>query len=124
MNHDLDWLATAFAVANTARAACYLPQILAVARSQNGARDIALLTWCMWTVNNLLGAAYTGLVTQVPALALSFLASALACLVTIVITLAKRAEFSRAGSRPSPDSAPRPRTALGHSAEARLETPR
>jgi hypothetical protein len=97
MSADPHWLATAFTIANTARAACYLPQIAAVARSTNGARDIALLTWGMWAVNNLLGAAYTGLVAQVPALALSFLASALACVVTIVITLAKRAEFRRRG---------------------------
>jgi hypothetical protein len=95
MNGDLQWLATAFTIANTARAACYLPQIVAVARSTNGARDIALLTWGMWAINNLLGAAYTGLVAQVPALAWSFLASAVACAVTIVITLVKRAEFQR-----------------------------
>lgn len=98
MNDGLQWLATAFTIANTVRAACYVPQILAVSRSTNGARDIALLTWGMWAVNNLLGAAYTGLVAQVPALALSFLASALACAVTIVITLGKRAEFRRRGS--------------------------
>jgi hypothetical protein len=97
MAADLQWLATAFTVANAARAACYLPQIAAVARSTNGARDIALVTWWMWMINNLLGASYTGLVAQEPALALSFMASAVACGVTIVITLVKRARFRAAG---------------------------
>jgi predicted branched-subunit amino acid permease len=101
MNDDLQWLAAAFTVANSARAVCYLPQIAAVLRSTNGARDIALLTWSMWAVNNLLGAAYTGLVAHEEALALSFLASALACIVTIAVTLAKRAEFRRSGPAPA-----------------------
>lgn len=105
MDDDLQWLATAFTVANSARALCYLPQIAAVLRSTNGARDIALLTWVMWAVNNLLGAAYTGMVAQESALALSFLASALACVVTIAITLLKRAEFRR---QPADAPAPQP----------------
>lgn len=102
MSSDLQWLATAFTVANTARAVCYLPQIVAVARSTNGARDIALVTWWMWMSSNVLGAAYTGLVALEPALALSFVASAVACGVTIVITLAKRAKVRRRGGRTAP----------------------
>ena len=66
MNGDLQWLVTAFTVANSMRAMCYLPQIAAVLHSRDGARDIALLSWSMWAVNNLLGAAYAGLVAHLP----------------------------------------------------------
>ena len=54
------WLALAFTAVNAIRALFYVPQIVAVARSTNGARDIALCTWWMWAVNNLLGALYSG----------------------------------------------------------------
>lgn len=82
-NHD--WLIAAFSLSNTVRTFFFLPQVLAVARSVDGARDIALSTWWMWAANNALGGVYTGVVMQHMALSVSFFGSALACLVTIAL---------------------------------------
>jgi hypothetical protein len=84
------WLALAFTAANAFRALFYVPQILAVARSTDGARDIALCTWWMWTANNLLGALYAGLALGDAAMALSFVASVVGCGATIGLTVWKR----------------------------------
>jgi predicted branched-subunit amino acid permease len=91
-------IALAFTLVNSVRALFYVPQILAVARSVDGARDIALASWVMWVVNNLLGADYAVAVADDTMLALSFAASALMCALTIALTLAKRAQRQRAGS--------------------------
>ncbi|MCC6315779.1 MAG: hypothetical protein IT337_17415, partial [Thermomicrobiales bacterium] len=42
------WIAPAFSAVNAIRVVFYLPQIVAVARSVDGARDIALCTRAMW----------------------------------------------------------------------------
>lgn len=95
MNVELMWLAWAFTATNAVRALFYVPQIVAVARSANGARDIALSTWTMWTFNNALGAAYAGIVVGDVAMALSFVASVAGCAVTIALTLLKRRGLPR-----------------------------
>ena len=93
LNHD--WLIAAFSLSNSVRALFYLPQVLAVARSVDGARDIALSTWWMWAINNALGAVYTGVVMNHMTLALSFLGSAVACFVTIALALRARRRLKR-----------------------------
>jgi len=90
MSVDLIWLAWTFTATNAVRALFYVPQIVAVARSADGARDIALSTWIMWTINNALGAAHAGIVVGDVAMALSFVASVAGCAVTIALTLFKR----------------------------------
>jgi hypothetical protein len=40
-------IALAFTLVNSVRALFYVPQILSVARSVDGARDIALASWLM-----------------------------------------------------------------------------
>lgn len=87
---DPSWLVSAFALSNSVRALFYLPQIVAVARSVDGARDIALSTWSMWALNNALGGLYTGMVMGHPTLAASFWASCGACLVTIALAMRAR----------------------------------
>ena len=89
-----EWFAAAFAATNAVRALFYIPQIIAIARSVDGARDISLSTWWMWTVNNALGALYTGVTMNHQALALSFWASAAACVGTIALTLRARKRHS------------------------------
>ena len=88
--NTMDWLATAFTATNALRALFFVPQVVAVARSDNGARDISLATWWMWTLNNGLGAWYACVAIHHTELALSFAASAVACVVTIAITMFKR----------------------------------
>ena len=80
----------ACATSNAIRALFYVPQIRAVARSNDGARDIALCTWWMWLVNNLLGTAYCLLVLHNVPLACSFIASIAGCACLISLTVHKR----------------------------------
>lgn len=99
-NHE--WLIAAFSLSNSIRAVFYVPQVIAVARSADGARDIALSTWWMWAANNALGAVYTGVVMQHTTLAVSFLFAALACLVTIALALRARRRHRRLSGWPGP----------------------
>ncbi|KQW43416.1 MULTISPECIES: hypothetical protein [unclassified Roseateles] len=92
---DQSWLISAFTLSNAVRALFYLPQVVAVARSVDGARDIALSTWWMWALNNALGGAYTGVVMGHAGLALSFWASSGACLVTIALAMRARRRLQR-----------------------------
>lgn len=113
------WIATAFSAVNSIRVVFYLPQIVAVVKSVDGARDIALCTWAMWALTNGLGAAYGWVVVHDRMLAGSFALSLLACLVTIALTVMQRLRFKAAaqprlrrrpiaqarGGAPSPASA-------------------
>lgn len=87
---DTGWLVTAFAISNTLRALFYVPQVIAVAKSIDGARDIALSTWWMWAANNALGGIYTGVVMNHMTLAMSFWASSAACVLTIGLAMRAR----------------------------------
>jgi len=93
------WIAAAFSAVNAIRVAFYLPQIVAVARSVDGARDIALCTWAMWALTNAPGTAYGVVVVGDALLAASFALSMLACCAVIVLTLAKRIRVSRSQGR-------------------------
>lgn len=99
---DPSWIATAFSAVNSIRVLFYLPQIVAVARSTDGARDIALSTWTMWALTNGLGAAYGALVANDLLLALSFALSLLACLATVALTAVQRLRFAAATARCAP----------------------
>jgi hypothetical protein len=92
---DADLIVSAFTLTNSLRALFYLPQIVAVYRSVDGARDIALPTWWMWAANNALGGVYAGVVMHHGALALSFWAAAAACALTIALALRARRRFAR-----------------------------
>ncbi len=87
---DTDFLVTAFTLSNLLRALFYVPQVIAVARSVDGARDIALSTWWMWAANNALGGVYTGAVMNHTTLAISFWASSAACVLTIGLAMRAR----------------------------------
>jgi hypothetical protein len=94
------WIAAAFGAANTMRAVFYVPQIVAVARSVSGARDIALSTWAMWAATNALGAAYGAFVVHDRVLALSFSLCLLGCVLTIALTVGKRMRWAAAQRSP------------------------
>ena len=49
------WL---YILTNAARVFTYVPQLMAVWRSTDGARDISLLTWGSWVVANATAVAY------------------------------------------------------------------
>jgi predicted MFS family arabinose efflux permease len=92
---DPSWIATAFTAVNSIRVLFYLPQIVAVARSTDGARDIALSTWTLWALTNALGAAYGAVVARDALLAASFALSMLACVATLVLTVVQRVRWTR-----------------------------
>ncbi len=97
---DHSWIATAFTAVNAVRVVFYVPQILAVARSVDGARDIALSTWSMWALTNALGTAYGALVVHDLMLAASFALSLAACVLTVGLALVKRVRFVRRQAAP------------------------
>jgi len=97
---DPHWIATAFSAVNSIRVVFYLPQIVAVARSTDGARDIALSTWSMWALTNGLGAAYGAVVVHDWLLALSFALSLVACAATIALTVFQRVRRCRVQDLP------------------------
>jgi predicted MFS family arabinose efflux permease len=92
---DAHWIATAFGAVNSIRVLFYLPQIMAVARSTDGARDIALSTWALWALTNALGAAYGAVVARDALLATSFALSMVACVVTLALTAIQRLRWAR-----------------------------
>ncbi|MBO9649343.1 MAG: hypothetical protein J7605_12590 [Variovorax sp.] len=53
------WL---YILTNAARVVTYVPQLMAVWRSTDGARDISLLTWGSWVVANATAVAYGSIV--------------------------------------------------------------
>ena len=98
---DLTWIAAAVTFANTVRVVFYAPQILAVIRSVDGARDIALSTWALWTLTNALGAAYGVWVVREPMLATSFALCTAAYATTVMVTVVKRLRFDALRRCPS-----------------------
>lgn len=76
---SFDLITPAFAALNGLRLLAFVPQIAAVARSRDGARDIALSTWSVWLCCNLTGAAYFVQVRPDAWLAATFAGAALAC---------------------------------------------
>ena len=92
------WIAVAFSAVNAIRVVFYVPQIVAVARSTDGARDIALCTWIIWAVTNGLGTAYGAVVVGDVLLAASFALSMIACIAVVALTLSKRITCAPRGS--------------------------
>lgn len=105
------WIAAAFSAVNAIRVAFYLPQIVAVARSVDGARDIALCTWAMWALTNAPGTAYGVVVVGDALLAALFGLSMLACDAVIVLALIKRTRFMHTARQKPSAAAPPARAA-------------
>ncbi|SDP18359.1 hypothetical protein SAMN04488595_105237 [Ralstonia sp. 25mfcol4.1] len=57
-------IASLYVLSNAARVFTYVPQLMAVWRSNDGARDISLLTWGSWVVANGTALAYGAVVVE------------------------------------------------------------
>ncbi len=88
--NEADWLGIVFTATNAMRAFMYVPQLRKVAASDRGAPDVALTTWVMFSINNLLGALYCIFSLGQLAVGASFLGSFAACTWLVGLTLARR----------------------------------
>lgn len=74
------------------RCMSYAPQILLIARDENGASAISYSTWWIWTFTNLATASYAVLNLNDAYLAAVSCVYALCCTVVICLTAIKRAQ--------------------------------
>ena len=85
-----------FAICNSVRVFAYLPQIIAVARDQGGARAISYTTWGLFAISHFSTVAYAIVVANDWRMASVFVANALCCLLIVALTAWKRALFTAA----------------------------
>ncbi|WP_326541642.1 hypothetical protein [Pseudorhodoferax sp.] len=84
-----------YLLTNAARIFTYLPQIHAVWASRDGARAIALVTWCSWTLSHVAALAYAQLVAHDIALAAISCINLLGCGTITAIALRRRLAWRR-----------------------------
>lgn len=85
------WLvAWAYVLANTGRVASYLPQIVAIWRSRDGAPSISLLTWSYWAVSHLTAVLYAALVLADGKLLAVSMGNLLCCGTVVTLTVLRR----------------------------------
>lgn len=100
MDHN-DLIAAAFSFFNLLRLISYLPQILAVARDENGAAAISMSCWMIWIGANGTTAFYAGLTIGDPALTLVSAFNAACCAIVVLLAVQKRLCGPAPGRSPS-----------------------
>jgi uncharacterized protein with PQ loop repeat len=71
--------ATSFAVCNSLRVVAYIPQIVSLARQQDGARAISCLAWTSFTASHVTAVVYAVIVVSDARMAALFAANAACC---------------------------------------------
>ena len=86
----------AFSIFNVLRLGSYLPQIIRIARDEDGAKAISYSTWAIWIGANASTAAYA--VVNIGDLTLFFVSAvnALCCAIVVGLTAYKRGLVHRA----------------------------
>lgn len=90
------WL---YILANGARVFTYIPQLLAVWHSEDGARDLSLLTWSSWVVSNATAVAYGALVINDLSFTLIALLNMVCCAAVTLVGADRRGLFRWHGNR-------------------------
>ena len=88
---SIDLVAAAFGPFNVLRLASYFPQLVAVARDQNGATAISFSCWSIWIGANAATAAYAGLNLRDVPLAVVSAFNGICCGAVLTLALYKRA---------------------------------
>lgn len=90
MSRSADLILCAYSVCNALRVISYVPQIVQIARDQDGARAISLTAWWLWVAANGTTVLYAAVnLGDVPLAILNGL-NTLACLLVIALTMGKR----------------------------------
>lgn len=90
---DLVWIA--FGASNVLRLASYGPQIVAVARDQNGATAISFTCWSIWVCANTSTALYAWINLGDAALTVISAFNASCCVIVLTLAAYKRARARR-----------------------------
>jgi enoyl-CoA hydratase/carnithine racemase len=88
---SIDLVAAAFDLFNVLRLASYFPQLVAVARDQNGATAISFSCWSIWIGANAATAAYAWLNLRDVPLAVVSAFNGICCGAVLTLALYKRA---------------------------------
>ncbi|MBS0338938.1 MAG: hypothetical protein JSS56_00325 [Proteobacteria bacterium] len=89
-------IAWAYILTNSARVFTYVPQLVAVWRSRDGARDISLVTWGSWVLANATAVAYGSVVVHDLFFTLIAMLNLVSCAAVTVVGAQRRKVF-RAG---------------------------
>jgi hypothetical protein len=92
-----EWAMVTFAACNSARVLAYIPQIVSIARDQNGSPGVSCLTWAGFAAANFSTVAYALVVPRNWIMATVFGVNGLFCLAIVTLTAWKR---FRSGSEP------------------------
>ena len=101
---EFDLLAFATAAFNVLRLVSYWPQIVAVARDQNGASSISFTCWSIWIAANGSTAVYAWVKVADLALTLMNGFNAACCTAVVILAAHKRIAFRRRMQEPSRDA--------------------
>lgn len=101
MPYTADLILCIYSLFNALRVVSYLPQIVQIARDQDGAKAISLTTWWLWVGANGTTVLYAWVnLGDLPLAALNGM-NTLACLVVIALTISKRRQAHGPRSRRS-----------------------
>lgn len=95
---SIAWL---YLLTNVLRVFTFVPQILLIWRSGNGARDVSLLTWGWWLVSHVFAVLYGVLVIHDMAFVLIALINLVGCTVVVALTGQRRRQWRRCAGQPT-----------------------
>ena len=87
----------AFSIFNVLRLGSYIPQILRIAKDNDGAKAISCPSWAIWTGANASTAAYAVINISDPTLFFISAVNALCCVIIVGLTAYKRCQIRREG---------------------------